>query len=76
MAGAIGEGASRLRVGVFSRRIGRIPYINALLSAEAVVLNPGAHDAAALDVVAGWGYRRLAVRAQRYAARHGLPLLR
>ncbi|EAR21637.1 capsular polysaccharide biosynthesis protein [Nitrococcus mobilis] len=71
-----GEDASGLRVGVFSRGIRRIPHIKALLRARAVILNPGAGDAATLDAVAGWGRRRLAVRAERYAASHGLPLLR
>lgn len=74
--GAIGEDAGQLRVGVFSRGIQRIPHIKALLRAEAVVLNPGRSDAASLDAVAGWGRRRLAARAQRYSADHGLPLWR
>lgn len=63
-------------VGVFSRGLSRVPNLHAVLGASGIVLNPSASDAKSLVAVAGWGRKPSAVRAQAYANRHGLPMLR
>ncbi|MFW6093623.1 MAG: capsular polysaccharide biosynthesis protein [Pseudomonadota bacterium] len=56
---------------VFSRGIRRIPHLEAFLGAP--VRSGIRHKPQEIDAVAGWGLRRSARRARRFAERHGLP---
>lgn len=64
------------RVGVLSRGLLRAPHLGTLLGTDHVVASPKDHDASQLDYVAAWGKRPTAARAEDFAKRHGLPLLR
>ena len=61
------------RVATFSRGVARIPHLRALLGAREVLLRPSRRDG--IDAVVGWGRKRNAERARRFAAWHGLPFL-
>lgn len=60
---------------VTGRAIARLPGVAELLGAT-VVHAAGFKDVAAAQGVLAWGYKPSARRAERYAARHALPLLR
>ncbi len=62
-------------VGVFSRKLFRIPHLAAFLGAGRVVWIPGAWRTGGLDAVAGWGSKPTADRARSFAEGHGLPFL-
>jgi capsular polysaccharide export protein len=63
-------------VAVFSRRLANIPYLDALLGAERVVLHPDAAEARRIDAVVGWGNKHTTAPAIDYARRHDLPYWR
>ena len=60
---------------VFSRGILALPNLSALLGGE-ILFRPSGHAAPRLAGVVCWGMKPTGRPAERYAARHGLPLLR
>ncbi|WP_349360306.1 capsular biosynthesis protein [Stappia sp.] len=60
-------------IGVFSTRMSRIPHLDRVLGAPVRRVWP--FTTAKLTAVAGWGQKKTALRARRYAERHGLPYL-
>ena len=70
---------SHRTIGVFSRRLSRIPNLAAFLGADRVVWLgpplPARWRTDGLDAIAGWGHRPTADRARAFAAGHGLPYL-
>lgn len=66
-----GEPAASGSVAVFSRRMARIPHLEAFLGHK-VALHPRGKDLS-VAVAAGWGRKRSAERARDYAAARGLP---
>lgn len=76
--GAVASGVpERLgRVGVLTRGLARVPRLRELLGADEVVFAPEEAAARRLDFVVGWGRKPSAAVAERFAARHGVPLLR
>jgi capsular polysaccharide export protein len=72
-------GRNHRAVGVFSRRLSRIPHLAAFLGADRVIwlppLLPAGWRAGGLDAIAGWGHRPTADRARVFAADHGLAYL-
>lgn len=64
------------RVGVFSRGIAQIPWLDLFLGARRIVFRPSAQSAATLDAVVGWGHKPTSARARAYAKTHGVPYVR
>jgi capsular polysaccharide export protein len=63
-------------VGVFSRRLARLPHLRELLGAERVEFRPSGRRARGLDAVVGWGHKPTARAAMAYAREHELPYVR
>lgn len=60
-------------VGILSRGILRIPFLEAFLGCRVMRAETGSADR--LSAIAGWGMRATADRARLFAQRHGLPYL-
>ncbi|PIG08684.1 capsular polysaccharide biosynthesis protein [Comamonas sp. 26] len=60
-----------MRLGILSKGIGRIPFLDRLAGAD--VLRLSCRLRSDVDAVAGWGMRPSARRAMAYAGKHGLP---
>lgn len=73
MFGSVARG---LTIGVFSRGIHRIEFLEQFLGAERLVFRPGSKDVHVLDAVVGWGAKETARSAQEFAVRHDLPFWR
>ncbi|WP_417223684.1 capsular polysaccharide biosynthesis protein [Amphritea sp.] len=60
-------------VGVFSKRIYQIPYLNKLLDAEAILL--GSFNRKNVNSIAGWGLKPTSLKARRFAKSYGIPYI-
>ena len=63
----------KMRIGLLSRGIARIPCLPSLLGDDACLLS--CRGGAPVEAIAGWGLRPSARAAREHARRHGLPYI-